>query len=88
MCDTKEPWYDWASRTKPYLHHRILYRRRFPAASGDHAHCEVCWARIGNGEGDSSTGYYEPDTFNWICRVCAQELRTVFDWTLAEDGPE
>ena len=42
----EEKWYDWAYRTKEYLHDIPLVQREFPADSADHVHCEVCWAKI------------------------------------------
>ena len=42
----QENWYDWAVRTKDYLHNATLSPRQFDAEKTDHVHCEICWAKF------------------------------------------
>ena len=79
----EEKWYEWAYRTKDYLHDIPLVWREFPADSTDHVHCEVCWAKISRFPEDMHDGYYDAASGSWICRDCFAELKELFHWTEA-----
>ena len=53
----QENWYDWAVRTKDYLHNATLSPRQFDAEKTDHVHCEICWAKFSKRPEDLHFGY-------------------------------
>ena len=75
-----EKWYDWAYNTKSYLHGITLQYKSFPEIRNDHVHCEMCWDRISNLQGDLHGGYYDKESNSWICKDCFTELKGAFHW--------
>jgi hypothetical protein len=61
-----------------------LSRRRYeaPSASWEHDHCEFCWAKFmqRNGDGIQAAGYFHAGSKTWICDRCLDEFRDRFDW--------
>lgn len=70
----QENWYDWAVRTKDYLHNATLSPRQFDAEKTDHVHCEICWAKFSKRPEDLHFGYYEEKSNSWICEECFQSF--------------
>ena len=79
-------WYMEEYEEKTYLHKKELITKRFLAADGDHAHCELCWAKFSRYPGDLPDGYYEPDSRSWICGECFKQFHELFGWTGKEQG--
>ena len=55
----------------------------------DHEHCEFCWAKFSERDGDLHEGYCtEPDDAGrlfWVCPTCFRDFQTDFKWKLPED---
>lgn len=55
----------------------------------DHEHCEFCWAKLSERDGDLHRGYCTgPDDegrFFWVCPTCFQDFRKEFRWRLSEN---
>lgn len=55
----------------------------------DHDHCEFCFAKLSNYEGDLHEGYSYDGGRRWICPKCFEDFREEFRWTLEPGtGPE
>lgn len=76
-------WYIREYEEKTYLHNKELYFQHFPCEEGNHDHCELCWARFSKYSTDFKIGYYEPLSKSWLCPDCYNELKSLFQWTLA-----
>ena len=83
MSEKKE-WYIEQFEDNEHLHNKILKKVQFglPYSHSDHEHCEHCWARISNVEGDDHQGYYEPTSDSWICEECYNEYRELYGWSV------
>ena len=59
----------WGERAKLVLTFNESWQlREFEITNtDDHAHCEICWAKIGNC-GEASGAYSPPD--HWVCQKC------------------
>jgi hypothetical protein len=53
----------------------------------DHDHCEFCWTKLSNHEGDLREGYSYNEGRRWICPKCFEDFREEFRWTV-EPGAE
>jgi len=79
----EKPWYILEYEEKDYLHGKKLELKGFtPDHSGDHRHCELCWARISYLKEDSNSGYYEIFSKSWICEDCYNNFKDLFGWTV------
>jgi len=82
-------WYIIAYDDNDHLHHVTLLKRPYiPETKGDHDHCEVCWDRFSEYEGDQHEGYFEPIRKSWICSKCYREFKDLFGWTVPETDSE
>jgi len=75
-------WYFLEYEEKTYLHNKVLCFKAFPGLEGEHAHCELCWARFSKHPHDLRNGYFEQLSNCWICSNCYDELATLFGWTV------
>ena len=51
----------------------------------DHEHCEFCWAKFSECEGDLHEGYVTADDReSWICAECFDDFKEMFQWKLIE----
>jgi len=65
---------------KDYLHKKRLVYKKIDFAPSDHDHCELCWNRFSNAEGDETAGYFEEESKSWICESCFSDLSALFEW--------
>jgi len=54
------------------------YRKR--REDWDHDHCEFCWAKFSEAEGDLHEGYTTDDEYYWICEQCYSDFKKQFRW--------
>ena len=81
----KEPWYEWAYKTKPYLHKARLMKYRFcNEGQPNHKHCEICFDRFSNCKEDLTEGYITKDQKSVICCACYWELKDFFGFAVEE----
>jgi hypothetical protein len=57
---------------------RKAYRK--PSDDWDHDHCEFCWAKFSESEGDLNEGYVTEDGYRWICPRCFNDFKEQFQW--------
>ena len=50
----------------------------------DHDHCEFCWDKFSDREGDLHKGYCTVDEYIWICEECYSDFHEMFDWKVIE----
>ena len=74
-------WIEWEIKNKEYLYNKKIEKKEYPINAG-HAHCELCWARFGNYEGDLKQGFYECESQSWICEECYSIFQEYFNWTI------
>ena len=57
---------------------------RAPSATWDHDHCEFCWAKFAewDGEGILKEGYNTQDARDWICPRCFADFKELFNWSV------
>ena len=82
---------DWRLRgQEDYLMGKTLHFIRFQKRSEiwDHEHCEFCWAKFSDNDGDLHEGYCtETDNKGnafWICPECYQDFKDKFSWKLSK----
>ncbi|NMC57562.1 MAG: hypothetical protein GYA50_10105 [Eubacteriaceae bacterium] len=56
------------------------YKR--PSESWDHDHCEFCFDKFSEYEGDLHEGYCTLDNYHWICEVCFNDFKDLFNWSV------
>ena len=61
---------------------RISYVRR--SDTNDHEHCEFCWSKFSEYEGDLREGYVSDvdGTEYWICPECFEDFKEMFGWAV------
>lgn len=75
-------WYLQEYKQKTYLHDKSLSFRPFSCNTGDHDHCELCWARFSKHDDDLHSGFYEELSKSWICEECYRAASNLFGWTV------
>jgi hypothetical protein len=93
------PQKQWRINNARHLEGALLKFQRYVRWNDnwDHDHCAACWAKFA--EGDDADilheGYATCDDYvhgaryDWVCRVCFDELKEDLRWTEAEpDNPE
>ena len=50
----------------------------------DHEHCEFCWAKFSEFDGDLKKGYCTLDKKKWICNECFNDFKEMFNWKTAK----
>ncbi len=82
---------DWRLRGQEnYLMGKKLYFIRFQKHSEEwnHEHCDFCWAKFSDFEGDLHEGYCTgPDNKGseyWICPECYNDFKDRFGWKLSK----
>lgn len=73
-----------------YLKGRKLVKVPFRSELSDHYHCDFCWARFSDLEGDLHEGYVTAGKrHHWICPECFEDFKEMFQWELVEpEGPK
>ncbi len=67
------------SMEAPWLMHATLHRQTFlPDNKNDHEHCEFCWQRISEYNGDEHEGYTDDAQEHWVCMACWAERRSEY----------
>ena len=83
---------DWRLRgQEDYLKGRKLLKIPFQRSEmSDHYHCDFCWAKFSDSDGDLHEGYVTAgERNNWICPECFADFREMFQWELVEpDAPD
>lgn len=69
-------WRSWC-KTRVELAHVQWTRRAYRDTAGDHAHCELCWAKLmERGAADVLLeGYASTDGTRWLCPACFDEFK-------------
>ena len=80
---------DWRLKgTEDYLQGAALMLTRYIRRSewDDHEHCDFCWAKFSEYEGDLREGYVAKVDGQdyWICPVCCRDFKERFGWTVEE----
>lgn len=78
----EKQWYEIEYENKPYLHNKVLIFQKFDSRWGSHRHCELCWERFSQVEGDLHEGYYEENSESWICPKCKTQYINLFGWKI------
>lgn len=79
---------DWRlTNQMKYLYQATLRYKKFIAHdSSDHAHCEFCWKKFGEGDESINAGYTTSDMYRWICPQCFDDFRELFGWKTATES--
>ena len=56
----------------------VIYEKFKPVGDWDHEHCEFCWEKISEYEGDEHCGYHVLESDAWICESCFNDFREKF----------
>jgi len=51
-----------------------------PSETWDHDHCEFCFEKFSQYEGDMHDGYCTIDEYHWICEECFEDFKDIFGW--------
>ena len=76
---------DWRIQgQEKYLLNKDLYYKKYVKQSdrNDHVHCEFCWDKFSEYEGDLHFGYNTLDGKYWICVNCFNDLEKMFNWKI------
>lgn len=78
---------DWRlNGQESYLHGAVLkYKKYTHTLANDHDHCEFCWDKFSDADGDLYEGYCTPDGCHWICSVCCHDFCKQFQWRLIDE---
>ena len=79
---------DWRLRDQGcYLKGKTLFHRNWRTRSlkWDHDHCEFCWGKLSDADGDRHEGYTTENNYHWICHACFRDFEAMFDWDVVED---
>ncbi len=77
---------DWRLRGQErYLKGVVLKWTAYkpPREGWDHDHCEFCSRKFMDREGELREGYVTLDNRHWICKGCAVDFKTRFEWNIA-----
>ena len=78
---------DWRlNGQERYLFRKRLVKKAFKALGyHDHEHCDFCWDKISEYDGDLNFGYCNTeDEHHWICETCYNDFKDMFEWTVVE----
>ncbi len=76
---------DWRLRNQEdYLKNKTLIKVecRKPSEKWDHDHCDFCWAKFSEYDGDIHEGYCTKDESIWICEECYEDFKDMFEWKI------
>ena len=77
---------DWRLQgQEKYLMSARLARKKYECRDDewDHDHCEFCGAKFSLQSSDAlQIGYATSDNYRWICDICFEDFRYLFDWKL------
>ena len=51
----------------------------------EHDHCEFCWRKFSERQGDTNEGYVTTDGYHWVCDDCFADFKESFNWKTSED---
>ena len=73
---------DWRlNGQEDYLMYAKLAKQKFKFQGGyDHVHCDFCWAKISEYEGDLEEGYCTESEEHWVCEECYNDFKNRFCW--------
>tara|TARA_Y100000768_G_scaffold388444_1_gene384398 strand:+ start:9526 stop:9894 length:369 start_codon:yes stop_codon:yes gene_type:complete len=60
----------------------VFKKWRKPREEWDHDHCEFCWAKFAEFEGDDihRSGFADEDNNHWVCEKCYNDFKVRFEW--------
>lgn len=67
-----------------YLDNVQLEWSRFDKSVRDHDHCEFCFSKFSDNEGDLHEGYCTLDKYHWICPKCYEDFKHMFNWRVVK----
>lgn len=68
-----------------YLYMLKLKKEAFKKTDrSDHEHCEFCFGKFSENQGDLHFGYCTHDGYHWICDRCFDDFKDLFKWTLEQ----
>lgn len=68
-----------------YLYMLKLKKEAFKKTDrSDHEHCEFCFGKFSENQGDLHFGYCTLDRYHWICDRCFGDFKDLFKWTLEQ----
>lgn len=79
---------DWRlTYQEEYLKNAKLRKKQYkiPAPRWDHDHCEFCWEKFSEYDGDLHEGYCTTDGKHWICEECFQDFKEMFCFELVDE---
>ena len=73
---------DWRLRGQDaYLSNAKLVKIRFKQSGEyDHDHCDFCWDKFSEQEGDLHIAYSTLDAAHLICETCYDDFKELFSW--------
>lgn len=75
---------DWRlNGQEAYLLGAKLKKTRFEAEGYyDHVHCDFCWGKISEYDGDLHVGYCTEGEIHWVCEECYNDFKDMFHFEL------
>lgn len=67
-----------------YLARKQLKFSHFSSQIREHDHCEFCFTKFSENEGDLHEGYCTLDNYHWICPKCYDDFKNAFEWELVD----
>lgn len=52
----------------------------------EHDHCDFCFAKFSEQQGDLNVGYATSNSDNWVCETCFQDFKSMFQWIVIGKG--
>ena len=83
MAEVDAPGDDWRlTNQASYLTGAVLTHRTW--AGDDHDHCEFCFAKFSERDGDLLEGWTTSDEYRWICPTCFEDFGERFGWRVED----
>lgn len=76
---------DWRLRNQEdYLMNETFVKAEYrkPFEKWDHDHCDFCWAKFSEFDGDLHKGYCTKNECIWICEDCYEDFKDMFQWKI------
>ena len=80
--------FDWRlTNQSEYLLGKTFCLKKYQKRRDDweHDHCEFCWGKFSDADGDRHEGYTTEDNYHWICHACFRDFEAMSDWDVIED---
>ncbi len=76
---------DWRLRNQEdYLKSEVLIKSKYkkPSEKWDHDHCDFCFEKFSENDGDLHEGYCTKDKRIWICEECYEDFKEDFNFII------